>query len=188
MAMSTLFGRGKVSSKELSVVVERLDVVVKENEALSGLVVKQDGVINTLLAVVTRIDSTFTTLLSEFADVKESTGNIESAVFEQITTHYMGKKPVLLKSAEAEVATLTDKEIRTIINRAANRQQKGYSEIYAKIAEITGVDVYVIGKTVITKADGLGFVNPQASFLNTLFKKGVHKTAAAIALDKIRNK
>lgn len=60
--------------------------------------------------------------------------------------------------------------------------------MYSKLNELTGVDVYEIGKTVITKVDGLGFKNPQESYINTVFKKGVQFEAAAIALDMIRNK
>lgn len=188
MAISVLFGKGKSAVGELKTVKERLEVMERENQSLSSLVVKQNGVITTLLEIVTRIDSSFETVLNGVADIKERTENIEAAVFEQVTTHHIGKKPVLLESATEEVDSLTVKEIRAIINRAANRQQKGYSEIYAKVAEITGVDIYAVGKTIITKADGLGFVNPQETYLNTLFKKDVHKVAAAIALDKIRNK
>lgn len=188
MAKALFFGKGRTSPNELAEVTGRLDVLAQENETLSSLVIKQDGVISSLLAIVTRIDSSFTQVIDGVNDIKERTENIEAVVFEQVTTHHIGKKPVILESAETEVESMTEKEIRAVINRAANRQQKGYSEIYAKIAEITGVDVYAIGKTVITKADGLGFVNPQETYLNTLFKKGVHKIAAAIALDKIRNK
>lgn len=168
-----LFSKGKSESMEIALVTEKLDALVKENEILK--------------AIIQRIDSSFITVMDGVADIKERTENIEAVVFEQISVNHIGKKPVLLESVQDEVKAMTWKEIRTVFNKAANRQQKGYNELYAKLAEITGVDVYSIGKTVITKADKLGFVCGNETYLNTVFKKGVQYEAAAIALDKIRN-
>lgn len=186
--MATLFGKTMVNATELAVVKGTLDTLLSENQTLGGIIIKQDGVINSLMAIVQRIDASFTTVIDHVTDIKERAENIEAVVFEQVTTNHIGKKPVLLEQVQKETEKLTVKEIRALINRAANRQQKGYNVLYAKLHELTGVDVYEIGKTVITKVDALGFVNPQETYINTVFKKGVQFEAAAIALDMIRNK
>lgn len=177
---SVTIGKTKIHTTEVGNVSRELSQTQEENNILKDIVM-------VLVREISEVKADLSTVIEMMSDVRDFTHEIKDTTSEQMNTTYIGKKPVLLPQITAEVERLTDKEIRALINRAANRQQKGYNEIYAKLAEITGIDVYAVGKTTIKKKDGFDFVSTQASFINTVFKKDIHKVAAAIALDKIRN-
>lgn len=135
-----------------------------------------------------RIEMQLQIMTSNIEDVKGEVEEIGINVSEAKQKTFVGKKPVFLQTTLEEVSKIGHKEIRQLIYRAANNQQKGYTRIYSKLSEITGIDIYQAGKSRITKKDGLGFTNGGVTYINTLFIKGVEHEAAAVALDIIRNK
>lgn len=140
------------------------------------------------MAMMVRMESMVREVFAELETVKNSVMDIATSVVDLKDTNHIGKKSVILSALTTEVSAMTVEEIRQAINRAANRQQKGYMRIYSKLCDITGVDIYAIGKVKIGADDGLGFTNGGESYINTIFKEGVQMEAAAIALDIIRNK
>lgn len=173
-------------------VVERIEegfgVIGADNQKMAEVI---DGALRYIVDVhgyMQRLESQIAVVESKIEDVLEISTDTNVVVNDVKTKNHIGKKPEFLRAVTEEVETLTAKEIRKLIKRAANWQQKGYMKIYSKVSEITGVDVLEIGKVRITEEDGLGFSDNNKTYINTLFKKGVHKEAAAIALDMIRNK
>lgn len=168
--------------------VERFEVVDSANQQLQELVVGAVRYITEVHGYMQRLESQLEVMQSKVEDMVELSTETNAAVLEAKTTNHIGKKPEFLKPIKDEVAKLTADEIRQTIHGAARRQPTGYNTIYLKIREMTGIDVFAVGKIAITKADGLGFVNKSETYINAIFKKGVQNEAGAIALDIIRNK
>ncbi len=148
---------------------------------------------NTLLkAIIQRMEAQQSTIIAKLEDVLDHVASASTGIHEVKTTEYIGKKATFLPQAVEEVERLTMQEIRNLVRSAAKAHptgtRKGYTTFYAKLKEITGVDVYTEGKVSIGKKDGLGFVAKDPSYINVIFKRGIHKEAAVIAKDILRTK
>lgn len=153
---------------QVTPLIQRIDVLIQENENL-----------RMMLESVT----------TEIVDIKSVMEQTSATVEEDKVTHYIGKKPKLLQSVSDEVAKMTYKEIRNLIKRACRYQKEEYSKFYAKLAQVSGKDVYAIGKTrLLPEENDFGAKDNNTTYINTVFKEGVHREAAAIALDMMRNK
>lgn len=141
-----------------------------------------------VLGYVQRLESAISVLQSKIEDVLEVSAETSAVVAELRGSNHIGKKPIVLREAIEESSKMSVKEIRQAIHGAARRQPSGYNAIYLKVREITGVDIFAVGKVRVTPADGLGFTDNNETYINAIFKKGVQEQAGAIALDIIRNK
>lgn len=154
--------------------VANVESLVEENRELRNVIEEQGALIVVVNEKLQKLQDAVEQVIDHVLDTK--------------TKSFIGKKPEFLPKTIDEVTKFSEKEIREIIHRAANRQQKGYTRIYSKLSEITGIDIYKCGKTRIAKSHGLGFTNTGESYINMIFVKGIEKEAAAVALDIIRNK
>lgn len=174
-----IWGRNGSDNNEVVSVVER---------KITEVGTEMSAEVQAVMSMMKRYESLMREMLSEVETVKNTVKDISAEVLEMKGVNHIGKKPVLLAEVTAEVGKMTVKEIRSTIHGAARKQPTGYNAIYLKVRELTGVDIFAVGKIRVTPTDGLGFVDNNETYINALFKKGVQKQAAAIALDTIRNK
>lgn len=159
------------------------------NEFFIAMMANQDRQIETLKRQNEAIMSVLKTVSSEITSVKSKLAESHEIISEDKVTHFIGKKPKLLQSVSDEVAGLSYKEIRQLILRACRYQKDNFDKFYAKLAQVSGKDVYAIGKTrLMPEENDFGAKDNNTTYINTVFKEGVHREAAAIALDMMRNK
>jgi len=133
--------------------------------------------------------STFISRLDEQVEIvqtiKEHAVKTEKKVNTVMTKEIYGKKAVFLPQGIKEAKTLSNKEIRNLIHKAAKGHpggnRKGYTHIYNKLKELTGVDVYEIGKVALGKKDGIEGWSKDPSYINAILKNGIQVEAAVIA-------
>src|SRR5699024_6107556 len=105
---------------------------------------------------------------------------------------FIGQEMVILESAEKRVENIGGKEVRKLIHRAAQSDQggrrKGYTRIYNKLYDVTGYDVYEVGKTTLKKSDGIDGWSKDPSYINTILRDGYEKETAIICLQILADK
>lgn len=177
----TLFKNGGQMVEDMDVLLTQVSEIAQENHTLKMIIEKQGAILVSLADEISTI--------SQKIDEIQDTVNLNVKNTDEIkTTEYIGKVPKFLPTLMEEVERLDHREIRNLIRRATKNQKEEYVRLYTKLAEITGINVFKVGKHRITKRHGLGFTNSGESYINTLFIKGIEREAAAIALDIIRNK
>jgi Mor family transcriptional regulator len=133
--------------------------------------------------------STFISRLDEQVEIvqtiKEHAAKTEKKVNTVMTKEIYGKKAVFLPQGIKEAKKLTNSEIRSLIHKAAKGHpggnRKGYTHIYNKLKELTGVDVYEIGQIALGKKDGIEGWSKDPSYINAILKNGIQVEAAVIA-------
>lgn len=181
MAMMDLLRDGGKMIIDVEEIKDIVTGLTRENSTLRTLVEKQGAIIVSLNEQMGEFSRKLNSMEDTLTSNAQSTDDMKRKT-------YVGKKAEFLKESIEEVKSLTHKDIRRLIFRAAGNQRGGYLRIYSKLSDMTGIDIYSAGKNAVRKNDGLGFVNPQKTYINTVFLKGVQYEAAAISLDIIRNR
>lgn len=166
--------------------VEDVESLVLMTESIS----KENGI---LKHVIERQGALLTNILDEIGVVSRKMDEMwDDVMASRQTAHelkhtkFYGQTAELLGSAMEKAKELSNKEIRKLLRRAAKTHpsgmQKGYTEIYNKLAEITGFNVYDYGKITLKKSDGIEGWSKDPSYVNTVIKYGKQQEAAVICM------
>lgn len=151
--------------------------------------------INEVLSIVQRNTSEMTVLKESIQYLTETTEEVRGVVAD-ITgstdeikhTKFIGQIPKILPKAREVAETLPGDSVRTLIRRAAKKHPKGirvgYTNIYDKLCETTGFDVYKIGKVRLNKSDNVDGWRKDPSYINAIFREG-YKTDIAVICKQI---
>lgn len=148
-------------------------------------------IITEVLAYVKRSESELSMLREEMTVAKEEIIFVKEIVTDGNRTtneiknvKFIGQEVKFLEEAKERVKGISGKEVRRLINRAATAhtsgRRKGFTEIYNKLIELTGFDVYEIGKVRLTKNDGIDGWKPDPSYINTILREGYGGRTAII--------
>lgn len=180
LSLNKLTGNGSLVEIE-----GKISELYQENNTLKELV-------NVVLSIVKRQEAHNSVVNSKLEDIQESLTKATLGVEEVKTTDYYGKRRVLLPQALEEVSKLSNSEIRSLIHKAARAhkggQRKGYTHIYEKLRDITGIDVYEMGKVPLKRKHGIEGWKKDPSYINTILLKGVQKEAAVVAMETLNRK
>jgi len=181
----TLIKNGGQMVIDMEDVKQYLETMRTENSSLVDIIEKQGAIIVALkdeIGVISR-------KLDEIAD---------NVTFNAKTTDdlkhkkFIGQELELLESAKERVKTMSGKEIRKIIHRAAEShsggRRKGYTHIYNKLFDISGYDVYSVGKVRLKKSDQIDGWAKDPSYINTILRDGYAEDTAAICLQILADK
>lgn len=179
MTVMNLMRNGGQMVNDVEEIKEQVGVVIGENTVLKSIIEKQGAVIVAIkdeLGVMSRkIDS----MQDEVTYNKKTTDEIKHVKF-------VGQTTELLPTALERAKKMTNKQIRRLIHRAARSHkggwQKGYTHIYVRFEEATGINLYDEGKTVLKKSDEIEGWVKDPSYINTILKKDKQLEAAAVCM------
>lgn len=163
-----------------------------ENKALKE-------VINDILSIVQRNTTEMTVLKESVQYLTELTVDIKDIATEGTRTtdeikhkKFIGQEMELLDTAKERVKNITGKDVRKLIHRAAvahpSGRRKGYTIIYSKLYEITGYDVYEVGKVRLKKSDNISGWSKDPSYINAILRDGYGEETAVICLQILADK
>ena len=185
MSVMELMRNGGQMIGDVERLLMKVDVIVRENETLKVIVEKQGAIIVSMrdeLGVVSR----------KLDDIKDEVSVSKQTAVEIKHTKFYGQTPKFLDGALEKVTRFTNREIRKLIHRAATShpsgRRKGYTQIYNKLAEISGFDVYTHGQMTLKKSDGIEGWSKDASYINTILKHGKQKEVAVICQQILADK
>lgn len=164
------------------------ELVSEEQRQMSDLILGMKGYLTEVHGYVQRLESQVQALQSTVVDIAEQTADTLTLVTENKAKQFIGKETEILDIATEKAKRATFKEVRDLVNMAADRQPDGYNAIYAKVKLMTGYSVYDDGKKRIKKSDKLGYTNNSATYVNTLFLSGYKDELHVISTEMIKNK
>src|SRR5690625_697381 len=173
-------------------VVRAVASVEKENETLKGMVVE-------LLSIVQRNTSEMTVLkesvehLTGLTQEVKDIAELGSKTTDEIKhTKFVGQRLKILDKARESVENISGGVVRSYIHRAAKShpsgKRKGYTHIYEKLIDVTGFNVYEIGKIRLKKADNIDGWKKDPSYINAILKHGYGKETAIICKQILADK
>ena len=181
----TLFRNGGQMVVDVDEVKEYVVTLAEENAGLKRLIETQGAIIIALkdeIGVISR-------KIDEISD---------SVTFNAQTTDelkhkkFIGQELELLDAAKERVKNMSGKEVRRLIHRAAlanpSGRRKGYTVIYNKLHDVTGYDVYEVGKITLKKSDNVDGWSKDPSYINTILRDGYGKEVAIICLQILADK
>lgn len=181
----TLVRKGGRMVEDMSDVRELVEGLVGENEALKLIIEKQGAVI---VAIKDEIG-----VLSRKLDAIQDEVTINKKTTEEIkTTKFYGQAVKLLPQAIERAKKMSGDEVRRLIHSAAKAhpsgRRKGYTHIYEKLFEVTGFDVYKVGKISLGKKDNVDGWSKDPTYINAIFKQGLYTEVAVICMQIIADK
>ena len=181
----TLFRNGGRMVVDVEEMKEYLVKLADENTALKRLIETQGAIIVALKDEVGVISRKLDDVIDGVNFSAQTTDEIKHKKF-------IGQELELLDSAKERVKNLSGKGIRKLIRRAAlshaGGRRKGYTEIYNKLFEVTGYDVYKVGKITLKKSDNVDGWSKDLSYINTILRDGYGKETAIICLQILADK
>lgn len=159
--------------------------VISENDVLKTIIEKQGALIVTLNDKLDVVSTKLDDVYNKITVSNKTTDELKH-------TKFYGQKVKILDSAMKEASEMSNASIRRLIHRAAashpSGRRKGYTHIYLKTEEVTGVNVYDLGKTVLKKSDGIEGWSKDPSYINTILKEGLQKEVAVICQQILADK
>lgn len=159
--------------------------LTKENKTLKMLAEKQGAIIVSIMDEIGVISRKLDDIQDEVTVSKNTTEEIKH-------TKFYGQKPELLRSALERAEEMNNREIRKLIHRAAKvykgGKRKGYTYIYNTLYEVTGYDVYEVGKVRLKKSDGIEGWGKDPSYINAILRDGKGEETAVICMQVLAEK
>lgn len=173
-------------------IITKVDVVIQENSVLKMLLEQQNSFIETQSAVIVAIKDELG-VLGRKLDKMQDEVTVNMKTTDEIKhTKFYGQVTKLLPSAIERAEDMAGSEIRKLIHRAAmtnpGGRRKGYTEIYVKFQEVTGVCLYTEGQMRLKESDGIDGWKKDPSYINTIFKKGLQTEAAVVCMQMLADK
>jgi len=167
--------------EDVDLIKEYMKSLASENNMLKSTIEKQT-------AVLTAVMDELGVVKQELFDIKDIVTVGKELSDEIKHTKFIGQKPKILPTAREIADKMTGNAVRSLIHRAAKKHpsgiRRGYTVIYEKLAEVTGFDVYNIGKITLNKSDGVDGWKKDPSYINAILREG-YKTEVAIVCKQI---
>jgi hypothetical protein len=168
------------------------------NDATIGTIEQRvQSALETILTQVTREElrpmrETLTALLARMIQTEERLERIyerieiaNEAVSEVKSTDFYGKTRSILPDALKQVEGMSGSEVRRLLHRAASAHPKGrkagFNDLFQRVVELSGVDIFELGKERLGKKDGIDGWKKDPSYINTILKHGLKDVAAVVA-------
>ncbi len=173
-------------------VVVAVKMVERENEILKGIISEVLSYVQRSTSEMTIIREEISTVREYITEVKEIASEGKRTTDEIKHTKFYGQVSKLLPDAMERAKKMAGGEVRKLIHRAAKAheggQQRGYTAVYEKLRDVTGVDLYAIGKITLKKTDGIDGWKKDPSYINAILKEGVQAEAAVICMQILADK
>lgn len=181
----TLFKNGGQMVMDVEEMKEYLVNLAEENTVLKRLIETQGAIIVALkdeIGVISR----------KLDDINDRVNMSARTTNEIKHKKFIGQEMELLDTAKERVKNIPGKDVRKLIHRAAdahpNGRRKGYTAIYSKLYEITGYDVYEVGKVRLKKSDNINGWSKDPSYINAILRDGYGEETAVICLQILADK
>lgn len=165
--------------------IEMVGTVIKENVVMKAIIEKQGAIIVSVRDEMGVMSRKLDTIQDEVRANKATTNEIKH-------TKFYGQTTKLLPEAVERAKRMTGGEVRKLIHRTAKShpsgRRKGYTVIYEKLNEVTGINVYDIGQISLKKSDGIDGWKKDPSYINTILKKGLQSEVAVICMQILVDK
>ena len=181
----TLFKNGGQMVMDVEEMKEYIVNLAEENTVLKRLIETQGAIIVALkdeIGVISR----------KLDDINDRVNTSARTTNEIKHKKFIGQEMELLDTAKERVKNITGKDVRKLIHRAAvahpSGRRKGYTIIYSKLYEITGYDVYEVGKVRLKKSDNISGWSKDPSYINAILRDGYGEETAVICLQILADK
>lgn len=171
---------------------EYMERVVEENKALKIIVESQRSDLEKQGATIVAIFDMMNVLSTDIREVQDLL-KVSNRTTEEIKhVKFYGQEMRILDQAREAVKGIRGTTVRSLIHRAArssgNKNGEGYTLIYNKLLELTGFNVYDIGKITLKKSDGIDGWKKDPSYINAILREGFGEEAAIVCKQILADK
>jgi len=192
MGVFNLVRNGGQVVENVEELLTMVGTVLTENETLVTIVKQQSAFMERQSAVIVAIKDELGVIGRKMDKIQDEVIASKNTTDEIKHTKFYGQVTKLLPSAIERANKMAGSEIRELIHRAAmthpGGRRKGYTEVYIKFQEVTGICLYKIGQVRLKASDGIDGWKKDPSYINTIFKKGKQTEVAVICMQMIADK
>ena len=185
MSIIKMIRNGGQVVEDVSGIKDEIGALLKENRFLRTMVEEQVAANSVVMEKLTDLQISIDEMRDEVRYGNKTSDEIKN-------TKFYGQRSEILDSARDAVRNMSGTDIRKAIHRAANvhskSRKKGYTYVYEKLRDITGFNVFDIGKITLKKSDNIDGWKKDASYINAILKHGYGKEAAIVCKQIIADK